>query len=844
MTILLINKWKFYFVILFLLSCSNPVVAQDLTNSPINLFKEINYAIITGQENISDSLLIELSLELNSQEKNKQLQQLLWVYKGLHYSYFHYDYLLDSLILVEDKSDNVFISHWQRPIESEHSFNNADWERTIDLSMEFATEENSLDEKNFSPLFYAISLSNIIISRNNLLIHIDSLVSSQYSLALNILFKNSIDSLNNGILIKLYWASSVLNLYSNESKKLKEVLWKKLPALSIEDLTYFESILSTYIIDNHSFYEKRNNVSLYDGLTQKIILSNKSYFIRNRWFQHLLNFGMYGDNENEKEYFDIDLKYNKDQKNVSPYFVGQRLIHYGIYYANKNQSIASSFFNKFYEYLSGDSIFRQYNYGFYKYVQFDDYIYGGLDVENRFLIPFIENQNLINKNNSKELNFEYIASYINELLINRQFKKIDSLLKYDILISIYRSNILNIPDFTFFKAYEKIQDSLSLSNYFKLKSEFVNYENNPKNSYIANNVPEHIDNTIIPESIVITIPDIIEYATYFDDLSFADSLLNIYELRGIKAIQNFDIERLRKTDLSNLIQGYYVESSYITLYNKTHNNSYLLRLVKFRLLKDNLVKYIFSFNHSNDNAIDSFQRLLLKDDAIKSFKYTTNTFDYTSDFNYFENRKTKYNLLIDSLLSNSSILDLAILDSSKLYIGFLNYLNNNSIVLLGLASRKNPMDTVLSTYILLIEHDSDKLRLIKIEDSIFNTAIGNYFAITLSPYSKKDKFKYLLNNLRKSPSIGLIKQSCEYKNEIIIAGGALIDQIPFNVVLSDNNKTKKIYQLSNLAELNTIKKPKIDSNNNKIFQKNNILCLGGVNFNTEYSSLTRNLLII
>lgn len=68
----------------------------------------------------------------------------------------------------------------------------------------------------------------------------------------------------------------------------------------------------------------------------------------------------------------------------------------------------------------------------------------------------------------------------------------------------------------------------------------------------------------------------------------------------------------------------------------------------------------------------------------------------------------------------------------------------------------------------------------------------------------------------------------------------LIDQIPFNVVLSDNNKSKKIYNVSNLSELYTDKERKVDSND-KGFQNHNILCLGGVNFNSEQSSLTRNL---
>ena len=814
----LIKKIKTIFVIVLILSFENLVSAQVSAGQRQNLLLKINYAIITGQKNLSDSLLIELS---NSEQGDQRLIEIIQVYRGLYYAYFHYDYSLDSIFILKDKTDNLYLAHWQKLIESEHYFNNADWEKTIDLSVDFASEELSLDQQNFSPLFYTISLSNVFIGRDNLLLSIDSSMSKSFTTNLNILFKNSIDSLNNGMLIKLYWASCIINPYSDESKKLKEVLWRKLLTLSSDDLAYFESVLSTYNIDTHSFYKKRNNLSLYEGITQRIISSKNGYFIRNKWLQHLLTFGLFGDNLDEDKYFEIESKYIQNQKKISPYFIGQYLINWGIYYGNKNQSISSSFFNKFFDFFSNDSIFRKQNYRLLNYASFENTLYN-YNQSNKFLISFIEKNKLINGNNSKDINLIYSTSYLDQLLLNGDIKKIDSLFKFDSLIGINSLKIKNDLNFRFLQEFELLKETNVSSVYLKLKS--IYFEFTAKNSFVT---------------FASILPDIIEYAVYFNDIDFADSLLNIYESISIQAIKKFDIARLRKTDLTNLIKDYYVERSYITLYNKTQNNAYLVRLVKFKLIKDYLIKNIFSLNHLNGVAIDSLQRLLLNDDAVRSFKYITNTFNYPSDFNLFENSKTKYNLLIDSLSRDSSFLFPDILDSSNILNNFLKNLKSNTIVLVGLAGRRHPFDSLLSTYVLVIDSDINKLKIVGIEDSLFNTPAGNYFDLSASHNIEKDKFKYLLDNLRKSLNIGIIKKTCENKNEIFIEGGALVDQIPFNIILS-KKKIKKIYQISNLAELNTSERN--DSYHRKPVQKNNILALGGANFKSGNSSLTRDLI--
>lgn len=656
------NKKLFVFFISFFL-IKNLLLAQGSIVTPQYLIGKINYAIITGQENLSDSLLKELSSKLNTGQEDQSFKEVLLICQGLHYAYFHYDYLLDSLFILQVRSDNSHISHLQKLIECEHYFNNADWEKTAHLSMEFGTEEISLDDKYFNPLFSAISLSNVFISRDNLLLNFDSLMAKEFISTLNILFKNSIDSLNNGMLIKLYWAANIINPSSPESKKLNEILWKKLLTLSNEDVAYFESILSTYNLEKHSYYEQRNNLWIYDGLASTIIANNKSYFIRNKWFHHLLNFGLFGDNLNEKKYFDIELKYNHNQKNISPYYIGQRLIQYGIFYGDKNHSISSSYFTAFFEKSLSDSNFNHYNLWISKLAKFE-YFKCNHDPKNRLLIALIEKNNFINKNNSKKINRIYSMGYIQELAINNEFDKVDSLLKFDNLISTYSAEILKNHFLIYLRAYQTIKKSFNLKNYLNLKNEIVNFVE---------------DGSITS----ITSPDLIEYASYFNDIRFGDSLLNKYELHATQVLKDFNIQRLRITDLS----VDYLERSYITLYNKTQNKSYLIRLINLKLLKDNLIKNISSFKHQHNNAIDSIQRLLVMDDGIKSFKMITNIFD-TTDYNYFIIRKTKFNLLIDSLLSDSSNLYSPILDSANLFNSFLNNLNPNKIILLGLASRK------------------------------------------------------------------------------------------------------------------------------------------------------------
>ena len=163
-------------------------------------------------------------------------------------------------------------------------------------------------------------------------------------------------------------------------------------------------------------------------------------------------------------------------------------------------------------------------------------------------------------------------------------------------------------------------------------------------------------------------------------------------------------------------------------------------------------------------------------------------------------------------------------------------LDSNSIILWGLASREHPLDTILQTYVLAIQSDLSKIQLIQIEDSIFKTPFGNYFAESSYPITRRDKFKYLLSNLNKSPSIQKIKSICVEKKEIRIVAGALLDQIPLNVILSYKGGQSEIYQTSFLADAPFVNS---DRKNNESYSKEKILLVGGINFKPKNSELTR-----
>lgn len=798
----------------FLFSFTSSLLAQN--NNSVKLIKEVSYSIINGNEGASDSLQKELLV--NYSNESNEITEIL---KGLHLAFFHYDYSLDSLYELHKKYNTPYISHLQKLLESEYYFNNADWMNCGLSSLDFTIEEQSLDSTLYSPLFDAISLSNLIISRQNSLLRNKSDINDNYFKLLNTLFKNSADSLNNAMLIKLFWASCIVNSTSKEANQLQDILWKKKDKLSIEDRIYYESIVSEYFSVTKTFYANRNNAQLYDSFSQRILLSNKIYFIQNRWFNYLLTFAKYNDLEHQSKYLDIELKYSKEQKKITPYFQGQRLIQMGVYYGNKDLLLSSSYFLKFYNLSYSDSVFWKRNYMFFNYTRFKE----ALIHHEALLIPLIESQKLINENNSEAINYEYIGTYFNQLLLKNQFHKVDSLLKFDTIISSLNPTLISSFNIKFLHARQKILDSFSIENYFLFKNEFLNL------------------NIFYSDLSKVLNQELIEYAAYFNDIPFADSLLNNSEILAFKHFDEFDKLRLNKADIPLLIKNDYLDRFYIMLFNKTQDNNYLIRLLRFVLQKNNLIEKIISSDQSNQ-IIDSLSRNILNDDIIKTFGFITNTFDSVKSNPLILNRTTKNISLRDSLslelkksnLINNAVKPLTITqaDSSILITSFFNNLNDSSVILMGVASHKHPLDSVLSTYILMVEKDVKKLRLLNIEDSLFTTPLGNYFDAPVSSNSATAKFKFLLNNLKNSPAIQTIKNGCENKSQIFITGGALIDQIPFNIVLSEESE-KNFYQISNLHTFNT-------SLYSRISGDRNILAVGGVKFNSTTSSTTRNLL--
>jgi CHAT domain-containing protein len=806
-----------FLIFINLLGNINFLSGQNIAAKHQKIITDINLTIVKGKESSSDSLIRILSVDSSFNPSDVESSAIIQTLRGLHCAYFHYDYALDSLFSLRKKSSNQYVAHIQKLIETEYYFNNADWERVYNLGIDFAIEELSLDSTAFNTLFYTVSLSNVIIGRDNLLLAADSLVIDKFNQGLRNLLNDSINSLNNAILIKLYWASSIVNSTSRESNELKGIIWDKLLLLSNEDLIYFETVISTYALESSSFYDGRKNIEIYREFSEYFINNNKCYFISNKWFLHLLKFGLFGDSGKEKEYFDIEYKYHRHQKKVSPYFVGQRLVHYGIFNGNKNNSLSKSFFSKFFYLLECDSTFNSINRRLFNNARYYDAIYN-FSFSDKMIIKLVENENLISQKNSNEINTIYSVGYINELAYDSQFGKIDSLFKFNATIASNKIFIRNNSVYELFEVYDKLRKSFSQSNYVSFKREFVRYEHRLP----ILNLTRYI-------------PNLIEYATYFDDVVFADYLLGKYYNLGVQKFQKVFNQRVGRSELNKILNEYYIERSFVNLFNKTQDTNYLIRLFKFKLLKDALVFQIV-LNENTNKLIDSVERAVCRDDLLKAFKYITNTFDYANDYNYFERKKVKNHLILDSLYSAVESVPQNPFDTSTIISSCFEKIDDSSIILFGLAARKHPEDVFLSTYVLAIEKDLDKINLITVEDTIFNTPLGNYFEPTRYPYSRKDKFKYLIGNLDKSLGIQALRHQCESKKDIRIKGEAMIDQIPFNLIFANDSSSKSIYNISFLySAKNTTTSEEIDKQNSKM------LLVGGAKFSTVGNSTSRNI---
>lgn len=788
-----------------------------------NLLKEISYSIIYGQERKADSLIQKVSVANIKESQKSAAKQAIYNLKCLYSIFFHLDYSLDSLDTSNLQSENILTSHIQQYIKSERYFVNAEWEQCSNLSFDFAIDDLELSEADRMPILYGISLSNLIISRDNLLQNIDSTISINFYDILHYIFKNSPDSLNNSILIKLYWASNILCSTSNEAKYIGEIIWKKIKSLSVADLAYFESILSTYRLDTHEYYQKRNNIQLYRDITNSLLENTKGYFVQNKWFLHLLEFGLFGDNEDEDAYIKIEQDNYSKLKKISPYFIAVRLINYGIYHGKLNRGMSSSFFNDYYNRLSTDSTFNRLNFRLLSYASFEDFSFN-FNPENQLLISFIEKNKLINTKNAQKVNVIYTLGYINQLVLNHQFKKIDSLLKFNPIVKSLSGFIENNVVTNFMRLLNLNYESPTIENYNQVKESYRKLLKESSSDIIS-----------------VTIADIIEFASFNDDVQFADSLLDIYETISYAKIRSFDLLKLRKIDLGNLIKNYYVERSYITLYNKTHYRKYLVQLLKFKLTKESLINSFAAMNSKEEKKMYELEATLFKTEIIKSYKHITNTYDFNKDFSYFEEIKTKNNLLIDSLLLYKS--NIFAVDSSKVLNDLVGSIDDNTIVMIGLASREKPIDRYLAMYILLVQKDLNKLKLVQLENTLFDTPLGNYFSSTPYPYTRKDKLRYFFKTASNNVFIKQIEETCANKTNILITGSALIDQIPFNVLLaSKNNSKRKIYQFSNLADISDEKILGSDSSilNANILKKK-ILCLGDAVFSNPISSFSRSM---
>src|SRR6202035_2915862 len=358
------------------------------------------------------------------------------------------------------------------------------------------------------PILYALGIANVIIGRDNNLKNIDSSISLNFYDVLDYLFENGIDSFNNSILNKCFWASNIINPSAPDTRKLADLIFHKLRSSSIEDVAYYESIYSSYSLKSHSFYQNAKNIKVYREITEYILESNKSYFIPNKWFSHLLNFGLFGDVEDENKYFQIEIEYYNLLNKVIPYYKSLRLIQYGIYYGPYNRSSSSAYFSKYYEFLQSDSLINSQVNSLLRYASFEDITYNMNNLPNA-LIDFVESNKIIKANNSKTINFIYVFGYINQLELGKRYKKIDSLILSDSIVNSYKNEIESDRSYAFIKSYLAISDSISYQNYLSLRSNF---------RYLIQDSGHQI--------VKILIADVIEYATLFDDVNFADSLLH------------------------------------------------------------------------------------------------------------------------------------------------------------------------------------------------------------------------------------------------------------------------------------------------------------------------------
>jgi hypothetical protein len=496
------------------------------------------------------------------------------------------------------------------------------------------------------------------------------------------------------------------------------------------------------------------------------------------------------------------------------------MIQYGIYYGPINESTSTTYFTDFYNYMQSDSLVHKQVYRLFPYGSFEDITYN-MNADQNGLISYVEGNKIINKNNSWPANEIYIYGYIDRLLLNGQLRKADSLLKNDPIIHSYSKNIDSNGSFSLFRSYLKLLDSNSAVNYFSFRK---NYERELSDS--SSPVVQKI------------IGDAIEYATFYKDITFADSLLSIFESIGYTKLKDLYTFNRRKAELSNLIKTLYVERSFITLYNATHNRAYLFRLLKFKLIKEKLIGYAALADRSYDRLIDSVERNIVLDKMVKDFKYETGSFRYDPDFGYFQKRESLNNEYIDSLLLETNLRRETEVDTAKILSSFFAGLDDRTVILLGVASRRRPTDKNLATYILVIENNLDSLKVVDVEDSIFETPYGNYFDVVSSEGIKRDRLRYFLKNVSAFSSMKEISKICQSKSQIFISGSAMIDQIPFNIILAGPGDLKKVYELGSLTS-GVARSESVDFHFGEQGSGPKILCLGGAVFNKADSQLLR-----
>jgi CHAT domain-containing protein len=801
-----------WLILAFLLAGFRAVsFGQTPLPAPTIVAKSIPYEILSGQQAKADSSLTELEKALAPYSTDTASQEVLYNLRCLYSVVFHYDYALDSLHRTHLRRLQSPFAHIQTFIESEFEFNHADWEKASNFAFDFSIQELEADPIAQIPLLHVASIANIIICRDNILQNVDTSISNHFIELLQLMLRNSPDSLAPSLLIKFYWASCIIDASSALSIQLKAILWGKIRTLSMEDLAYFESLLGTYSIDKHTYYQKRNNNTLYEDITGSLLTEPKSYFVQNKWLFHLLQFGLFGDSEDEDKYISIERAHYPQLKTILPYYQGRRFIDYGIHYGPIDKGTSIAYFNRFYYNLSGDSSFKHCNFRLLPYASFEDLTYS-TSPDDGVLVNEIESTHMINRSNSPTFNYLVVEGYINQLALEKKFTKIDSLFQLDSIIASFRDRLEEDAGRQYMRLANQLASNGSVTNYTHYKDAYIKLLKNVNNA----------------ELLAVTIPDVIEYATFYTDLSFADSLLTIYRQLADNAISRVAQLQIPKSSIAGMMKNYYVERSYLNLYNSTRDPRYLQELLSFALQKEARLQSVLSFHSHNSNAIESLQSSLFRDEMIKSYKMVTHLYQFALDFDYFEKRKMQFNLAIDALTLSSDPTLFKKIDSPATADYFLPSLSANTILLMGLASRKHPRDQYLTTYVLLIQKEIHKLQLVEIEDSLFTTKMGNWLAAPTSPYTKKDQFRLFLANLSASPGIHSIQTACIGKDTVLIADGALIDQIPFNILLSTQKNSFTVHNFVNLASTITG-----DTCKARLFAQSatdEVLCLGGAEF--------------